>query len=155
MKPLSNFQPRKETPWILNSILLASNTIFFPPVPRVELRTYILSHFTSPLCVRYFRDSLLQTVCLGWFRTVILLISASWVARITGVSPVLPTPLIRLWHWVSCHFLKVSSWKAPFWWPSYPFSPLFILSTTTVACSAQMCFLPPPLKTLGLSEVNT
>jgi hypothetical protein len=25
-------------------------------------------------------------MCLGWFHTVILLISASWVARITGMS---------------------------------------------------------------------
>jgi hypothetical protein len=28
----------------------------------------------------------LWTVCLGWFWIMILLISASWVARITGVS---------------------------------------------------------------------
>jgi hypothetical protein len=28
----------------------------------------------------------LWTICLGWLQTSILLISASWVARITGVS---------------------------------------------------------------------
>jgi hypothetical protein len=28
----------------------------------------------------------LQTICPGWLRTIILLISASWVARITGMS---------------------------------------------------------------------
>jgi hypothetical protein len=33
-----------------------------------------------------FGDGVLQTICLGWLRTAILLISASWVARITGVS---------------------------------------------------------------------
>jgi hypothetical protein len=27
-----------------------------------------------------------QTTCLGWLQTAILLISASWVARITGVN---------------------------------------------------------------------
>jgi hypothetical protein len=28
----------------------------------------------------------LQTICLGWLQTEVLLISVSWVARITGVS---------------------------------------------------------------------
>jgi hypothetical protein len=36
-------------------------------------------------CVGYFRDRI-STICLGWLQTLILLISASWVARITGVS---------------------------------------------------------------------
>jgi hypothetical protein len=34
----------------------------------------------------FFLNRILWTVCLGWLWTVILLISASWVARITGVS---------------------------------------------------------------------
>jgi hypothetical protein len=34
----------------------------------------------------FFRDRVLWTICLGWLQTAILLISASWVARITGVS---------------------------------------------------------------------
>jgi hypothetical protein len=41
----------------------------------------------------------LQTICQGWFRTVILLIAASWVARITGVGhqcPVVKEYLIRI-----------------------------------------------------------
>jgi hypothetical protein len=33
-----------------------------------------------------FWDRVLWTICLGWVRTAVLLISASWVARITGVS---------------------------------------------------------------------
>jgi hypothetical protein len=33
-----------------------------------------------------FWDRVLQTICLGWLWTVILLISTSWVARIIGVS---------------------------------------------------------------------
>jgi hypothetical protein len=31
-----------------------------------------------------FRERVFWTICLGWLQTMILLISASWVARITG-----------------------------------------------------------------------
>jgi hypothetical protein len=41
---------------------------------------------TAPFCEVFFCDKVWQTVCLDWLWTVILLISASWVARITGVS---------------------------------------------------------------------
>jgi hypothetical protein len=34
----------------------------------------------------YFRDRVLGTICLCWLQTLILLISASWVARIIDVS---------------------------------------------------------------------
>jgi hypothetical protein len=34
----------------------------------------------------FFWNRVLQTICLGWLQTTIPLISASWVARITGVS---------------------------------------------------------------------
>jgi hypothetical protein len=34
----------------------------------------------------FFRSRISQTICLCWLRAMILLISASWVARITGVS---------------------------------------------------------------------
>jgi uncharacterized membrane protein YcfT len=37
-------------------------------------------------CGEFFRDRVLHTVCLGWLWTMILLISAFWVARITGMS---------------------------------------------------------------------
>jgi hypothetical protein len=37
-------------------------------------------------CVRYFQNRVLWTICLGWVWTMILLISATWVPRITGVS---------------------------------------------------------------------
>jgi hypothetical protein len=36
-------------------------------------------------CERFFRDKVLRTICLGWVQTMILLISVSWIARITGV----------------------------------------------------------------------
>jgi hypothetical protein len=37
--------------------------------------------------IGFFPDRVLRTICLSWPRTVIHLIFASWVARITGVSP--------------------------------------------------------------------
>jgi hypothetical protein len=45
-----------------------------------------LSHSTSSFYEGFFRDRVSWTVCSGWFWTLILLISVSWVARITGVS---------------------------------------------------------------------
>jgi hypothetical protein len=39
-----------------------------------------------PFCDGYFPDRVSPIVCQGWLRTTILLISASLVARITGVS---------------------------------------------------------------------
>jgi hypothetical protein len=43
-------------------------------------------HQPAPFWVKYFRERVLPFVCLGWLRTGILQISASWVDRITGVS---------------------------------------------------------------------
>jgi hypothetical protein len=37
-------------------------------------------------CVGYFQDRVSWTICLGWLRTSIFLISASQVARITSMS---------------------------------------------------------------------
>jgi hypothetical protein len=60
-------------------------------------------HFESlhqPLYLWWvFQDRVSQTICLGWLRTVILLMSASWAARITGVSHCCPalTPLGIMW----------------------------------------------------------
>jgi hypothetical protein len=45
------------------------------------------SHSTSPFFVKgFFWDRVSWTICTGWFQAAILLISASWVARIAGVS---------------------------------------------------------------------
>jgi hypothetical protein len=40
----------------------------------------------SSLCVGYFWDRVSQTICQGWLPALVLLISASWGARIIGVS---------------------------------------------------------------------
>jgi hypothetical protein len=46
---------------------------------------------------RVFWDRVSQTICLGWLRTMILLISASWVARIIGMSHQCPAHLVILY----------------------------------------------------------
>jgi hypothetical protein len=55
-------------------------------VLEFELKAFTLSHSTIPIFVKVFWDRVSWTTCLGWLQTMILLISASWVARITGVS---------------------------------------------------------------------
>jgi hypothetical protein len=42
-------------------------------------------------CAVYFWDRVLWTICLGCLRTMIFLISASWIARIPGVSHQAPS----------------------------------------------------------------
>jgi hypothetical protein len=46
---------------------------------------YLLSYTYSPFFFGYFQDRILGTICWGWPRTVILLISASQVAKIASV----------------------------------------------------------------------
>jgi hypothetical protein len=38
------------------------------------------------VCDGFFQDKVSLSICPGWLWTVILLISASWVATITGMS---------------------------------------------------------------------
>jgi hypothetical protein len=60
---------------------------FFFVVLVFEFRAFTLSHSTSPtFCDRVFWDRVSWTICPGLVWTVILLISASWVAKITGVG---------------------------------------------------------------------
>jgi hypothetical protein len=55
------------------------------------------------------RDRVLWTICLDWLWTEFLLISASWEAKIIGVS--------------HQHPLNSDLWSCKFWWiPIYPFS---------------------------------
>jgi hypothetical protein len=56
-------------------------------------------------CERFFSRWILWTICPGWLRTMILLISASWVARVTGVSHLRPA---LLWFWI---FYSVATLK--------------------------------------------
>jgi hypothetical protein len=51
--------------------------IFFFVVLELELRAYTLSHSTSSSFYDgFFLDRVPRTICLGWLRTAILLISA-------------------------------------------------------------------------------
>jgi hypothetical protein len=45
----------------------------------------------------FFRDRVLQTICPGWLWTTILLITVSWVARISGVSHHHPPYFLHLY----------------------------------------------------------
>jgi hypothetical protein len=64
--------------WMIQSLVFVC--LFFVLL-RFELRAHNLRHSTSPFM---WKDS--QTICHGWLWTTILLISATLVARITGVS---------------------------------------------------------------------
>jgi hypothetical protein len=67
-----------------------------------------LTSWAIPLalfCDDFFQDSVSCTIFLGWLWTLILLIFASWVARIIGVSH---------WH-LACLFLSVE--KLTMHWP--------------------------------------
>jgi hypothetical protein len=51
---------------------------FFFEVLGLELRTFTLSHSTSSIfCEEFFEIRFHRTICQGWLRTTILLISAS------------------------------------------------------------------------------
>jgi hypothetical protein len=52
---------------------------------------------------KVFQDRVSQSICPGWLRTVILLISASWVAMITGVN-----------HWRPANTLLLEPCTQPF-----------------------------------------
>jgi hypothetical protein len=47
---------------------------------------YVFSHTASPFCFCYFGDGVSRTIFPSWSQTLILLISASQVAKIKGMS---------------------------------------------------------------------
>jgi hypothetical protein len=59
--------------------------LFFLSVLELELKAYILSHSQAFFCDFFFSESC-ELFAQGCLRTMILLISASWIVRITGVS---------------------------------------------------------------------
>jgi hypothetical protein len=84
--PETLFNPWRDGVWLFL-------VFFFLSVLGFELRTSLLvgrcctTWATLPtlFCVGYFWDRISWNICLGWLWTFILLISASWGARITGV----------------------------------------------------------------------
>jgi hypothetical protein len=70
---------------------------FFFGGTRVWTQGLLLEPLHQPFfCDGFFGDRGLRTICLGWLRTLTLLISASRVARITGMSHWCPA---GLWVW--------------------------------------------------------
>jgi hypothetical protein len=63
-----------------------------------------LSHTSSDSCSGYFGGGVLRIICPGWPRTTVLLISASQVARTTGVSH---------WHPARFSVLRLLILKSP------------------------------------------
>jgi hypothetical protein len=62
---------------------------------------YCLRNFSIPFWNGFFQDRVLWSICLGWLQIAILLISASWVARITGMSPC--SQVSRPPFFIACH----------------------------------------------------
>jgi hypothetical protein len=52
-------------------------------------------------CIGFSWDRVSQTIALDWFQIAILLISASWVARITGLNHRHPAYIYFLKEWIS------------------------------------------------------
>jgi hypothetical protein len=81
--------------WSTNNAILQIKTLRFVP-KFVCLFVVVLTAWTQGLhleplhqpffCVGLFWDRVLRTICPYWLQTSILLTSASWVVRITGVS---------------------------------------------------------------------
>jgi hypothetical protein len=68
------------------------------PIPFVILPTLFSEKF--------FQNRVSLTICLGWLQTVILLISAFWVTRITGVSH---------WHPAGVDFITIFLYTYIIW----------------------------------------
>jgi hypothetical protein len=75
-----------QTPFLV--LLWVFFFFFFLAALGFELRASCLSYSTSPFLwfFFFFQDRVSKTICRGWLRTTILLISTSWEARLTGVS---------------------------------------------------------------------
>jgi hypothetical protein len=73
----------------------------------LELRAFTLSHSASSFCDGYFQDRVLRTICLVWLWATILLISASWVPKITGMSHQRPVTSLFISHLDSAYRLPI------------------------------------------------
>jgi hypothetical protein len=93
---MNTFSPRslKTLNWYLLVSSVAAKTLmfgfffFFLSFCDSEIWTQVL-HFKplhQPFFLMFYRDQILWTICPAWLQTTILLISASWVVRIIGIS---------------------------------------------------------------------
>jgi hypothetical protein len=78
---------QKQTPCQCQvSLFLFFPFFFFFVVQGLQLRAFTLNTPSAPFLGRVFQDRVSWTPCPGCLQTMVLLISASWVARITDVS---------------------------------------------------------------------
>jgi hypothetical protein len=96
----------------------------------------------------------LRTLCRGWFRTAILLFTASWVARVTGMShrrylhcSLLATPSF-LCAWSIPHHLKRGHLLCP-----VDARPRIIVSYAIITFIAELNFNLEPLPILFLRSL--
>jgi hypothetical protein len=104
------------------------------------LDRFSTSRTTLPalICVEYFWDRVLELCAWDWLQTMILLITASWVDRIIGVSQwwyMAPFPFLSWLPWISMFHIH-SCIKVP-----QPYSPSITL----------FIYPPPPDSTLPLT----
>jgi hypothetical protein len=89
----------------------AVHIFFFLKRLEFELRASHLNHTSSPFCSGYFGSEVSQTVCPSWSQITILPISASQVARFTGMSHWHPAITVQIFFTVHCllpHFFPFS-----------------------------------------------
>jgi hypothetical protein len=104
-----------------NITIWPTQGIYIFSVLGLELRAFTLSHSTSYFCEGFFEIGSHGTISPGWLWTMILLISASWVARITTVS-----------HWHPAHTSYLSALHVPTHW-----NWMATLSIGTIICTLQ------------------
>jgi hypothetical protein len=125
-----------------------TSLFFFFAVLGLELRSYTLSHSPALYVLGYFRDRVLQTICPGWIWTMILMISASWVARITGVSLQCQALLLfwRCYSLIMLHtmngmvLIQMSAWLIPLSSPLLP-SQWGCLRTPKITAPFRTCLI--------------
>jgi hypothetical protein len=76
------------------------------------------------------RDRISWTICLGWLQTVILLISASWVAKITDMSTA--AQLIFFWFGLGFFCMCVCFFNIGGWTQGFSIWPVPLEHITTL-----------------------
>jgi hypothetical protein len=81
---------------------------------HLQNKLYCWSHTSSTFCCDCFGDGVLWTTCLDWSWIVILLISASQLARIIGLSLLCQASITSWMHENSGHHMEFRSQKIEF-----------------------------------------
>jgi hypothetical protein len=94
------FQPISKLFFFFFSTGVWTQGLYLEPLHQLILCVCLCVCVSVCMCAGFFQGTVWQTNCLGWLWMEILLISASRVARITGVS---------YWHWAVFCFFETSS----------------------------------------------